>query len=77
MLVKRIIHFLFLLAVVVIAWYFLQPKKTGKRIDKFTKYELVKNWPALAGSFTLGNPATGFKSSGKLHPGESPAPEAL
>jgi peptidylamidoglycolate lyase len=55
-LLKKLIYFLFLLTALLIACYYLQPKKTGKGKDNFTRYELVKDWPKLPGNFALGNP---------------------
>jgi len=53
---KRIFYSLFFVTLVLIAFYYLQPRKTGKGIDNFTRYELVTAWPGLPDGFTLGNP---------------------
>lgn len=56
MLFRRVIYFLALMMVILFISYYLQPLKTGTGMDKFTRYELVKDWPKLPESFTLGNP---------------------
>ena len=56
MLFKKITYFLLLLTILLTAFYYLEPKKTGKGIDHFTTYALVKDWPQLPEGFVLGNP---------------------
>ncbi|MDP9229976.1 MAG: peptidyl-alpha-hydroxyglycine alpha-amidating lyase family protein, partial [Bacteroidota bacterium] len=57
MLFKKVIYFVILLIVVLIAYsYYLQSKKIGKGMDNFTGYELVNDWPKLSDSIKLGNP---------------------
>ena len=53
---KKVIYLILLLVILLIAGYTFQDKKIGKGNDSFTKYELVKGWPQLPDSFTLGNP---------------------
>lgn len=56
MLFKKFIYLILLLVILLFAGYTLQDKKIGNVNDSFTRYELVKGWPQLADSFTLGNP---------------------
>jgi peptidylamidoglycolate lyase len=56
MVLRRIIYFLLLLAILLITCYYLQPKKMGTGNDNFTRYELVKDWPVLPAGYMLGNP---------------------
>jgi peptidylamidoglycolate lyase len=57
MIIKKIAFVIFLLIAILFFCYYLQPLKTGKGIDKKTKFEIVNNWPQLPDSFILGNPA--------------------
>jgi peptidylamidoglycolate lyase len=54
---KLITWLILLLAIVLIAGYILQDKKTGKGTDTSTTYELVSNWLKIPDSIQLGNPS--------------------
>ncbi len=56
MLFKKIFYSLFILALLLIASYYLQPIKKGAGIETQTKYKLVNNWPQLPANIKLGNP---------------------
>lgn len=57
MFLRRLFYVVFFLAIALVIFYYLQPVKEGAGYDKTVHYELVKNWPKLHDTFTLGNPA--------------------
>src|SRR5688572_15568551 len=56
MLLKKVIYFILLPVILLIAGYTFQDKKIGKGSARFTEYELVKDWPQLPANYRLGNP---------------------
>lgn len=54
--IKKTIYLILVVAGLFVAFYYLQPIKRGKGIDRTTRYERVKNWPALPNDLRLGNP---------------------